>query len=158
MKRRDFVRNSATLAGAAALADRAHLLEVPTAFAAAAPQAPPPAITAGERLARIEKARRLMTQNGIDAIVLEGGTSMFYYTGVHWGNSERTFAVIIPAKGDLAWVTPGFEEARARELIPNPTDVRAWQEDESPYRLIAGILRDRGATRKVGIEERLRFF
>ena len=115
-------------------------------------------ITDEERRARIEKARRLMTDNGIDAMVLEGGTSMFYYTGVRWGNSERTFAVVIPARGELAWVTPGFEEQRARELITFSNDVRAWQEDESPYRVIAGILRDRGAAGKIGIEERLRFF
>ena len=83
---------------------------------------------------------------------------MYYYTGVRWGNSERPFAVVIPARGEPAWVTPAFEEARARELIKFSTDVRVWQEDESPYRVIAGILRDRGATKKVGIEERLRFF
>ena len=127
-------------------------------FASALPPSPPAPITDEERRARIEKARRLMVENGIDAMVLEGGTSMFYYTGVRWGNSERTFAVVIPARGELAWVTPGFEEQRARELIKFSTDVRAWQEDESPYKVVAGILRDRGATGKVGIEERLRFF
>ena len=127
-------------------------------FASALPPSPPAPITDEERRARIEKARRLMVENGIDAMVLEGGTSMFYYTGVRWGNSERTFAVVIPARGELAWVTPGFEEQRARELIKFSTDVRAWQEDESPYKVVASILRDRGATGKVGIEERLRFF
>src|SRR6266567_6421083 len=112
-----------------------------------------------ERLARIEKARRLMAENGINAMFLEGGSSLFYYTGVRWGNSERTFGAVIPARGDLAWVTPAFEEQRAREVIKFSNDVRVWQEDESPYRLIAGILRDRGvATGKVGIEERVRFF
>ena len=157
MKRRDFVRNSATLAGMAAVA-QPELFRVSEALAALPGWPPVASITDAERLARIEKARRLMRENGIDAIVLEGGTSMFYYTGVRWGNSERTFAVVIPARGELAWVTPGFEEERARELIPHPVDVRAWQEDESPFALIAGILRDRGATGTVGIEERLRFF
>ena len=100
-----------------------------------------------------------MTENGIDAMFLEGGTSMFYFTGVRWGNSERTFGVVIPAKGELAWVTPGFEESRARELIKFSNDVRVWQEDESPYAVIAKILRDRGAaTGTIGIEERTRFF
>jgi Xaa-Pro dipeptidase len=157
VKRRDFLLGSATIAGGAALAAHGELLASP-AFAPMTMQPAPPRITAAERLARIEKARRLMRENGIDAMVLEGGTSMFYYTGVRWGNSERTFAVVIPARGELAWVTPGFEEERARELIPNPVDVRAWQEDESPYKLIAGILRDRGATGTIGMEERLRFF
>ena len=158
MERRDFLMNSAALAGAAALgqnrgaSDMRHALSAPAASPGVIP------ITDAERLARVEKARRLMIDNGIDALVLEGGSSMFYFTGVRWGNSERTFAVVIPARGELAWVTPGFEEARARELIKSSSDVRAWQEDESPYRLIAGILRDRGATRKIGIEERLRFF
>jgi Xaa-Pro dipeptidase len=158
MKRRDFLRSSATIAGAAALTPKIDLVFGSTIPKAPLPPNAPASITDAERLARIEKARRLMRDNGIDAIVLEGGTSMFYYTGVRWGNSERTFAVVIPAKGDLAWVTPGFEEERARELIPHPVDVRAWQEDESPYKLIANILRDRGATKKIGIEERLRFF
>ena len=158
MERRDFLMNSAALAGAAALGQNLgannmrHVLPAPEFVSGVVP------ITDAERLARIEKARRLMIENGIDALVLEGGSSMFYFTGVRWGNSERTFAVVIPARGELAWVTPGFEEARARELMKSSSDVRAWQEDESPYRLIASILRDRGATGKVGIEERLRFF
>ena len=67
--------------------------------------------------------------------------------------------MVIPAQGDLAYITPGFEEERARELIKFSKDVRVWQEDESPYRLIAQILRDRGvATGRVGFDERLRFF
>ena len=116
-------------------------------------------ISDDERKARIEKARRLMGENRIDALMLEGGSSMFYFTGVRWGSSERPFVAVIPAKGEIGWVCPGFEEARARELVkaPNP-DVRTWQEDESPYRLVAQILKDRGATGRVGVEERLRFF
>ncbi|CAN5865709.1 metallopeptidase MdpA [soil metagenome] len=160
MERRQFITRSALSLGAIAGARGSGLFDPTSSFAAAAAgQGTRPApITDEERGARIEKARRLMIQHGLDAMVLEGGTSMFYYTGVHWGNSERTFAVVIPAHGELAWVTPGFEEARARELIKSSTDVRAWQEDESPYRLIAGILRERKAVRRIGIEERLRFF
>jgi Xaa-Pro dipeptidase len=116
-------------------------------------------ITDEERMARIEKARKLMAENKIDAILLEGGTSMFYFTGVSWGQSERTFAWVLQSKGDMAWVTPKFEEGRARELIRFGTDVRPWEEDESPYRVIAGILKDRGIRAgTIGIEERLRFF
>ncbi|HEY4129328.1 MAG TPA: Xaa-Pro peptidase family protein, partial [Gemmatimonadaceae bacterium] len=167
MDRRNFVGRSAGLVGAAAIGtpallepNVAHAQGTASPFASLKPLGPPvPPITDDERHARIEKARRLMAENKIDAIVLEGGTSMYYFTGVHWGNSERTFAVVIPQKGELAWVTPAFEEARARELIKNSKDVRVWQEDESPYAVIAKILRDRGAgAGKIGIEERLRFF
>ena len=112
-----------------------------------------------ERLARIEKARKLMVENGIGGMFLEHGSSLFYFTGVQWGLSERPFGAVIPARGELAWISPGFEEQRARELIKFSNDVRVWQEDESPYRLIAQILRDRGAaTGKVAMDERVRFF
>ena len=119
----------------------------------------PPPITDDERLARIEKARRLMAANGMSAMFLEPGSSMIYYTGAHWGLSERPFGAVIPVRGDLAYISPAFEEERAREQTRFSNDVRVWQEDESPYELVAGILRDRGiATGKVGIEERVRFF
>jgi Xaa-Pro dipeptidase len=112
-----------------------------------------------ERLGRIEKAKRLMVENGIKAIYLEAGTSMFYYTGVRWWNSERMFGLVIPSKGDIAWSCPAFEEDRARELIRFGDDIRTWEEDESPYRRIAEILQDRGVQDgKVGIGERVRFF
>jgi Xaa-Pro dipeptidase len=78
---------------------------------------------------------------------------------VRWGLSERPFLLVIPARGELAYVTPAFEEQRAREVTKFSDDVRAWQEDESPFRLVARILADRGiATGRVGIEERLRFY
>jgi Xaa-Pro dipeptidase len=166
--RRRFLALSAGAAGAAALGARATDAQPPVSRGGDVPQPiralkPMTAgivpITDDERRARIEKARRLMAEHRIDAIVLEGGSSMFYYTGVRWGLSERPFAVVIPQRGEPAWITPKFEEERARELIKFSTDVRAWEEDESPYRLIASILRDRGAaTGRVGIEERLRFF
>ena len=76
-----------------------------------------------------------------------------------WGLSERPLVAVLPLKGDLAYVTPGFEEKRARELIKFTSDVRVWQEDESPYKVVAGILKDRGvASGRIGVEERLRFF
>lgn len=166
MNRRKFVGRSAGLLGAAAIgpalvhAATADAQSAPGPIASLKPIGPPVApITDDERRGRIEKARRLMTENGIDAMFLEGGSSMFYFTGVRWGNSERTFGVVIPARGELAWVTPAFEEQRARELIKFSNDVRVWQEDESPYRVIAQIIRERGAaTGKIGMEERVRFF
>ncbi|HEX3702352.1 MAG TPA: aminopeptidase P family N-terminal domain-containing protein, partial [Vicinamibacterales bacterium] len=39
-------------------------------------------ITLDERRGRVEKARRLMAENHLDAVCLEGGTSLFYFTGV----------------------------------------------------------------------------
>jgi Xaa-Pro dipeptidase len=179
MNRRGFTRLVSTVAGGLALgAHRASAAPARGVFEGPDHEAPdddctvPPSIAAlqpmtdgivsisdDERRGRIEKARRLMKEQGIGAMVLESGWSMYYYTGVKWGNSERTFAVVIPAVGELAYVTPAFEEMRARELIKFSDDVRVWQEDESPFQRIAQILRDRGvATGRVGWDERVRFF
>jgi Xaa-Pro dipeptidase len=109
-----------------------------------------------ERLARLQAA---MKEFGFQAIVLEPGPAMLYLTGVRWGKSERTFAVVLPAHGDPVWVLPGFEEMRARELIKTGDDIRVWQEDESPYRLIVAGLRSRGVlSGLVGIDDNARFF
>ena len=116
-------------------------------------------ITVKEREARIEKAQRLLTKQKMGALVLESGTSLEYFTGITWWPSERTMVAIIPAKGTVTYVCPGFEEARFRELITIGNDVRAWQEDESPYKVIAGIFNDAGLrSGNIGIEERVRFF
>jgi Xaa-Pro dipeptidase len=159
--RRAFLKSSAAATvGAVAATTTADAGQAPPSFNALRPMTDGIVpITIADRRARIEKAKRLMAENRIDAILLEGGSSMFYFTGVRWGLSERPFVTVIPAKGELAWVSPGFEEQRARELIKFGEDVRTWQEDESPYRLVAQILKDRGiATGRVGVEERLRFF
>ncbi len=91
------------------------------------------------------------------------GTSLRYFTGIRWWGGERTFALVLPAKGRAFYVCPAFEEGRAREQITNAPDgeqpdVRIWQEDESPYQRIAQGLKERGiASGKLGIEETVRF-
>ena len=119
-------------------------------------------ITVAERRARIERAQQLMAANKINAICLAGGTSLNYFSGVHWGNSERLFMMIIPARGNPFFVCPGFEEGRAREQISGgpaaDAHVYTWQEDDSPYWLAAFGLKEAGlATGKIGIEEKTPF-
>jgi len=116
-------------------------------------------ITVKERETRIEKAQRLLSENKIEALILDCGTSLQYFTGISWWPSERPMVAIIPARGDVRYVCPAFEESRLRELIKIGKDIYAWQEDESPYRQIATALKDAGTQAgNVGIEERLRFF
>lgn len=160
--RRDFLLASAGVAGISlipslAFAEPSDLPESIRSLTPAIDDAVP--ISDDERFARVEKARRVMEENKIDAIVMEGGTSMRYFTDMRWGNSERTFALVIPARGELAWVCPAFEEQRARELTRIGSDVRTWEEDESPYKLIGSIVKDRGSrSGRIGMEERVRFF
>src|SRR6266850_390494 len=170
--RRDFLRLSAGVAGATLLGGKASFAATDGIEAAQQRQDTPDLIqrlkrmTAGvvpikddERKARIAKAQRLMAEQKIDAIYIEPGSSMLYFTGMRWSTSERMFALVIPQRGELAWVCPKFEEERARELIKFGTDIRTWEEDESPYRRVAQIIRDRGIrTGRIGMEERVRFF
>lgn len=120
----------------------------------------PQETTATTYRARIAKLQEAMKEFGLAAVILEPGPAMMYLTGVRWGRSERTFAVVLPAKGEPLWVLPGFEEQRARELIRlGGDDIRVWQEDESPYERIVHGLKDRGVTSgKVGVDESARFF
>ncbi len=124
-------------------------------------------ITVEERMERQEKARRLMRENNLSAILLGQGTSLAYFTGIHWQGGERLFAMVLPAKGEAFYVCPAFEEGRAREQIAqapaggkpvSDADVRIWQEDESPFARVAQGLADREiATGTVGVEETVKF-
>jgi Xaa-Pro dipeptidase len=120
-------------------------------------------ITVAEREQRVERARQLMTENKIDAVMVMGGTSLVYFSNIRWWMSERLFALILPVKGRPFYVCPAFEEDRAREQIasgPGGTnaEVRTWQEDESPYQRIAEGLKARGlSTGKIGMEETVRY-
>ena len=117
------------------------------------------AIQPAERAARLARAQALMKANGIAAVLIEPGSSMVYFTGVEWWRSERLTAAILPMEGEPCIVTPFFEEPSVRQTLAVPAEVRVWQEDRDPLRLVAGFLRDRRlAGRPVGIEETARFF
>ena len=120
-------------------------------------------ITAGERAARQETARRLMPANHIDAVLLMEGTSLDYFAGVQWWGGERLFALVLPARGRALCICPAFEEGRAREQLANSmegknADVRTWQEDQNPFQLLAQGLKDLNiSTGAVGMEETVRY-
>ncbi len=146
------------LSGSSALLIASQLPAPVASLASMKAQAAP--ITADERRARVEQARRLMAQHAIDAIMLTQGTSLTYFTAMRWGGGERLTACILPARGEPFFVCPAFEEDRAREQIAlgpfggGKADVRTWNEDESPYALVAAGLRDRGVSAgTLGIEE-----
>jgi Xaa-Pro dipeptidase len=86
-------------------------------------------ITDAERSARVEKARRLMHENKLDAIYLENGTSVYYFTG----KRQVGQAWILAAKGEPAWLPAEAPQA-------------------------AATLKDLGvATGRIGLEEQVRF-
>ncbi len=94
---------------------------------------------------RLERARRLMADNAIDALFVGGGMNLVYFTKVSWWLSERPFGMVLGRKKPPIWISPAFELPRAQELIPSGQEIRVWEEHENPYKLVAGILADLGA-------------
>jgi Xaa-Pro dipeptidase len=108
---------------------------------------------------RVENARRSLSDNKIDAIFIEGGTNLKYFFNVTWWLSERVFGAIIPARGNAVWICPAFETERVRELIPEGEKIYAWQEHESPYKLMRTIVADLGiSTGKLAMCPNVRSF
>jgi Xaa-Pro dipeptidase len=154
INRRSILAGAGALAGAALLPGRAA-----AAPAELAPVKLPPPISREERLARISKARELMRRNGIGSVLVESGPSLDYFTGIQWWRSERLTGVVIPAAGDPIIVTPFFERPSIEEMLLIPAEIRTWEEDEEPLKLVADFLKERGvANEPVAFEETNRFF
>src|SRR5260221_2040220 len=117
-------------------------------------------VTSDEYQARIARAQQLLAAQKppLEALFVAPGTSLFYFTGVHWWPSERLLGLLIPQKGEPLVVCPAFEEARFREQLRIPAEIRVWQEDESPTKLAASAFADRGLrTGRIGVEEAAMF-
>lgn len=117
-------------------------------------------ITPEEYQARVAHAQQLLTEQNpkLDALFVATGTSLYYFTGVHWWASERLLGLLIPQKGEPIVVCAAFEEGRFREQLHFPAEVHIWQEDESPTKIAAAALASRGLrTGRIGVEEATMF-
>jgi Xaa-Pro dipeptidase len=120
----------------------------------------PPPISSEERIHRLARAKELMMRGaGLGAVLVESGPSLDYYTGVQWWRSERLTAAVIPAEGDPIIVTPFFEQPSIAEMLKVPAEIRTWNEDEEPLKLVADFLHERRvADRPIGFEETDRYW
>jgi Xaa-Pro dipeptidase len=99
-----------------------------------------PPIAPEEYMARIARAQARMEELGVEAMWLDGTTNLAYFTGVKHGQSERMVGAILPRRGEVAYLAPGFEVERLKSMLILPGPVRGWEEDESPYALFVDIL------------------
>jgi len=172
--RRDLFKSAAVASGGIAAG---------TVFDRSAASVPPPVQAAGQSLppafdalkplgdgvkpirpeelqARVAHAQQLMTdaQPRFEALYVTPGTTLVYYTGIHWWPSERMLAFLVPRQGGPLLIAPAFEEGRLREQMRWPVEIRVWQEDESPYPIIEKWLAERGIrTGRVGVEATTRY-
>jgi len=157
MQRRSFLGGAAALAGlsvaAPAWAQGDPWPTLPDLASAAVP------ISVAERRTRVARAGELMRQNDIGAVLVEAGSSLTYFTGIRWGRSERLTAAVLTREGEIAVITPFFEEPSVRETLALDAEVLTWDEDENPASALAQWVTARGlAGGRIGIEETVRYF
>ena len=99
-----------------------------------------------------------MAEFGLGSVVVEAGPSLDYYTGIQWWRSERLTAAVIPVKGDPIVVTPFFEKPSIQEMLQVPVEIRTWNEDEDPLKLVGDFIKQHVGDGPIGFEETNRFF
>ncbi|MDO8862135.1 Xaa-Pro peptidase family protein [Haliea sp. E1-2-M8] len=110
-----------------------------------------------EFAARLAQAQALMQAIGLDAVYLNAGTNLYYFTGTRWSASERLVGALVPATGEPVYIAPAFELGTLQGFLRVPGEVHCWEEHENPYQLCARLLANSGA-REVGIDESAPFF
>ena len=118
---------------------------------------PAPAISRDERLARMAKARTLMSAIGADAILIGAGPSLRYFAGVAWNATERLVALLLPREGEPVMVCPRFEDGSLLASLGVEAGLRLWEEHESPYALTAAAMAELGV-KTLAIDPALPFF
>src|SRR5581483_7351165 len=115
----------------------------------------PPRIGKAERKARLEALRNLMDKDGLSAVLIGPTTYLRYFTGIVWHPSERFTGALVHADGRLEYICPGFERDKVGQLITLSGDVFVWQEEESPYALIADRI---GPNARIAVDDQVALF
>jgi Xaa-Pro dipeptidase len=116
-------------------------------------------ITLGEYQERLSKAQKLMKEVGLDAVYLNAGTNLYYFTGTRWYASERLVGAVLPVGGDITYIAPYFEVDTLKGFMQIEGAVKGWHEDESPYQLVIRTLQCMGIPGgKIGLDESCSFF
>ncbi|HEY0660722.1 MAG TPA: Xaa-Pro peptidase family protein [Lysobacter sp.] len=110
-----------------------------------------------ERMRRLEHARTLMAALGVDALIVNAGASLRYFSGLVWWPSERLVAMIVRRSGPPVMVCPQFELGSVKAGQGIDVDLRTWEEHENPYQLVADALQEQG-TRRVALDPQAPFF
>ncbi len=117
-------------------------------------------ISPDERRRRVERLALLLTEHGVDALLVEPGATLRYLSGVEWWLSERLFALVVCADGSSFFIAPAFEVPRAREIMADAGHdgpILGWDEHEYAWRPLASALAKRGVER-IAIDPRARAF
>ncbi len=116
-------------------------------------------IEVAEYQARVARAQALMRAQGVDALYLDTSTSLHYFTGIELRLTERLHGAVIPQDGEIAYLSPSFEEPKTREYLRFGADIRCWEEHEDPAALVIETVRSKGyEAGTIGIDPATPFF
>jgi Xaa-Pro dipeptidase len=116
-------------------------------------------ISVEERRARIAQAQRIMRERDIQALYLDASSSLYYFTGTRFWASERLHGAVLPARGEIAYISPAFEEEKTRAMLKLGDDVRVWEEHQDPAALVIDTVRSMGiAGGALALDEATPFF
>jgi Xaa-Pro dipeptidase len=84
---------------------------------------------------RIQNAQQELKTQKLDLLLVEPSTNFQYLAGYNPGRSERLILLMVPADGAAVVVCPSFEVERLKRNSVI-ADVRGWEEQEDPWRLV----------------------
>ena len=107
-------------------------------------------ISAARYAERMLRAKAAAAQSGATALLVGVGPELEWLTGYAAHGGERLNLLVIPAEGDMAYVSPRLE-APAALAAPGLADgrvrIETWDETDDPYLLVPGLLSPRAPLR-----------
>lgn len=97
--------------------------------------------------ARLDRARELMTTQGVDALLVSVGADLPYFCGYEAMPLERLTMLVVPRERHATLVVPELEAPRVLER-PELFALRPWPETADPVARVAGLV---GSARHVAI-------
>src|SRR5690554_903338 len=89
---------------------------------------------------RLDKACVALKAKGLDALYINAGTNLYYFTNTKWNPSERIVGALLFADGTLQYVVPEFEIGTFNDFIGIEGKLIPWAEHESPVQKIAEVV------------------
>jgi Xaa-Pro dipeptidase len=118
-----------------------------------------PPIGVDERLRRVARAQTIMHEKGIDALYLDVSSSMTYFTGLKFRRTERMHSAVLPAKGEIVYISPAFEVEKLKTMLSFGEKIAVWEEDEDPTATVTETVRALGyPSGTIAVDEATPFF
>lgn len=92
---------------------------------------------------RLERARALMAEQGVDVMLLSVGADLPYFCGYEAMPLERLTMLVVPADASATLVVPRMEAPRVTER-PDIFKVRGWPDTADPVEIVADLISSAG--------------